>query len=190
MNAGNAFSQWLMSGILMLGCGGGALALSILFLVMGIKFWGTRDALFVVGFPLFLPAAIAIVWLSLKVTKRSNRWVELDGDVIRACNLYTGRITERTVWEIDEIITDTFQVASVAVHLTEAIHGRIRGFAIMFPDFPGGIRVFQPEMKNVSPLIEAIVAKMGERGVVVPEIMNLEGRPMVRRLLWHQRPAP
>src|SRR5262249_49897375 len=35
------------------------------------------------------------------VARRAYRWVELDGDTIRARHLYTGRTVERSVEEID-----------------------------------------------------------------------------------------
>jgi hypothetical protein len=43
-------------------------------------------------------------------------------------------------------------------------------------------------MQNVAELIQAIAAKLQERGEVVPEIINFEGSPMVRRLVFHPHP--
>lgn len=184
MNRGNAFSQYLLSLIMMGGCGGAFGALAVLCVVIGIRFWGTRDAIFLVGAPLFLAGSVAFIWISMKVMARSNRWVELDGETVRARNLYTGREVERSVWEIREITTEVFLVASAATVITEAIHGRVRGFALQFPDLPQPIRVYRPEMEGVSELVEALVAKLSERGRVVPEFIGFDGRPMVRRLIF------
>lgn len=188
MSGGQAFGQYLMSALMALGCGGAFCSLGIMFLVLGVRSWGTRDAMFLLGAPLFLVMGAAFWVITAVVAARSNRWVELDGEVIRAKNLYTGRITERPVWTLTEITTEVFAVATVAIHLTEALQGRVRGFALKFPDLPRGIRVYRPEMRNVQELIEAIVARLETRGQVVPEIIQFEGRPMIRRLLF--RPYP
>ena len=184
MSGGNVFGQYLMSFIMLGGCGGAFGLGGVVCLVVGLRGWGTRDAIFAMGSPLFLAAAVAFAVITWKVMARSNRWVELDGDRVRARNLYTGRVLERSVWEIQEITTEVFVVATAGVYVTEALHGRVRGFAILFPDVPGGIRVYQPEMRGVGELMEGLVAKLSERGRVVSEIIEFDGRPMIRRLVW------
>ena len=68
--------QYLMSLLMLVGCGGGFGSLAMLRRVLGPQAWGTRDARFIIGFPLFLGMAVAFVWISAVVMARSKRWVE------------------------------------------------------------------------------------------------------------------
>jgi hypothetical protein len=188
MTAGHAFGQYLMSFIMSCGCGGMFLGAGALMFNAARREGKLNDPMLLGGEVVFLLCAAFFIGLTAFVAVRSNRWVELDGDIIRAKNLYTGRIVEKSVWDTNEIMTEVFLVASAAVHITEMFQGRVRGFAIRFSDLPKGIKVYRPEMQNVAELIQAIAAKLQERGEVVPEIINFEGRPMVRRLVFHPHP--
>lgn len=181
--------QYLMSFIMSCGCGGMFLAAGALMFNAARREGKLNDPMLFSGEMVFLVCAAFFIGLTVFVAARSNRWVELDGDVIRAKNLYTGRIVEKSVWDTTEIMTEVFLVATTAIRVTEMFQGRVRGFAIRFPDLPKGIRVYRPEMQNVAELIQAITARLQERGEVVPEIINFEGSPMVRRLVFHPRPA-
>jgi hypothetical protein len=39
-------------------------------------------------------------------------------------------------------------------------------------------------MTNAKELIEAIVYRMAEKAAITAEIVNLEGKPLVRRIYW------
>lgn len=187
LTRGNIFGQYLMTFLMLGGCAGPFLVFGIIAAIVGLHSWGTKYAVLIIGLPVMGSLACFLVWVTMKVVNRSNRWVELDGDIVRAKNLYTGKLTERRVAEIEEITTEVYLVANAAVRLTELFQGRVRGFAIKFPDLPEGIRVYRPEMNNVEGLIQAIAAKMSEHGSVAPEVINFEGRPMIRRLVWEDR---
>ncbi len=113
-----------------------------------------------------------------------NEWVELDGDALRWKPLFTQRVRERSVGEIETIETLTLAMRTVAVRIAEGMFGRIKGFEFRFPDMKRGIRVFRadPAMTNVRELLEGVVAQMYQYGEVVPEIVDLDGKPLVRRL--------
>jgi hypothetical protein len=67
--------------------------------------------------------------------------------------------------------------------------GRIKGFALRFPNVKQGLRIFRadPAMTNVRELLEGVVAKMYECGEVGPEIIDLEGTPLIHRLTLARR---
>jgi hypothetical protein len=52
-----------------------------------------------------------------------------------------------------------------------------------------GVRVFRadPAMTNVRELLEGVVSKMYEFGEVVPEITDLDGTPLIRRLTLERK---
>jgi hypothetical protein len=187
ITGGHAFGQYLMSFMMSCGCGGMFLGAGVMSFLAARREGKLNDPALIPAEAIFLLGAAAFVGITIWVAQRSNRWVELDGEVIRARNLYTGRIVEKSVWEVTEVTTEVYLVAGAAVRITELLQGRIRGFSIRFPDLPKGLRVYRPEMQKVAELIQAIAAKLQERGEVVPEIINFEGRPMVRRLVYHRR---
>jgi len=123
------------------------------------------------------------------VTRNDYAWVELDGATLRAKHLYTGRIVERPIEEIDDLLTLVFLVNSPATMLVEAWLGRIRGFMIRFKDKCTPLQVCRtdPAMKNAKELMEAIVYRMSEKGEVDAEIIDLEGEPLVRRIFWKDK---
>jgi hypothetical protein len=123
------------------------------------------------------------------IARDANAWVELDGHTLRWKHMFTGRVRERDVGEVEEITTLVLMMKTLTVRIHEGIFGRIRGFEFRFPDMRQGVRIWRadPKMSNVAELIEAVVSRMYERGEVVPEIINLDGKPLVKRLKLRPR---
>lgn len=113
-----------------------------------------------------------------------NEWVELDGDTLRWKHLFTRQVQERKICEIEAVVTLTLAIRTVAVRIAEGIFGRIKGFEFRFPGMKQGVRVFRadPTMTQVRELLEGVIAQMYQYGEVVPEIVELDGQPLVRRL--------
>lgn len=147
------------------------------FLLVVVPVLSVRLGLF--GFLTLLGAAITFL-----IARDANAWVELDGNTLRWKHMFTGRVGERDVGQIDEILTVVLMVKTAALHIHESVFGRIRGFEFRFPDMKQGVRIWRadPKMSNVAELVEAVVLRMYERGEVVPEIIDLDGRPLVKRL--------
>jgi hypothetical protein len=134
-----------------------------------------------------LPAALAVALSGLLIyliTRHDYRWIELDGETLRARHLYTGRVVERRVDEIEELLTHVFQVRTAAAALTDAWLGRVRAIEIRFFDGRTPLRVSRtdPAMRNARELIEAVIYRMSRQGEVDAEVINLDGRPLIRRL--------
>jgi hypothetical protein len=57
---------------------------------------------------------------------------------------------------------------------------------IRFRGKPSPFRVARadPAMKNAKELIEAIVFRMSEKGEVDAELIDFEGKPLIRRIHW------
>jgi hypothetical protein len=117
-------------------------------------------------------------------TRNDYSWVELDGETLRARHLYTQRVIERSIDEIEDLLTLVFQIRTVTVRITESWLGRVRGIEIRFRDKRTPLRVCRadPKMRNAKTLIEAIVYRMSEIGEVDAEIIDLEGKPIIRRI--------
>lgn len=147
-------------------------------------------------FPVNLLAAAAALagfgYIVYRGTRNDYAWVELDGETLRAKHLYTRRVVERTIEEIDDLLTLVFQVQTVATLITEAWSGRIRGIMIRFHDQRTPLQVCRadPAMKNAKELIEAIVYRMSENCEVDAEVINFEGKPLIRRIHWRSGAEP
>lgn len=128
------------------------------------------------------------VYFIYLVTRNDYYWVELDGETLRAQHLYTRRIIERSIDEIEDLLTLVIQVRSAAILITEAWLGRIRGIMIRFRDQRTPLQVSRadPAMRNAKELIEAIVYRMSEKGAIDAEIIDLEGKPLIRRIHWKE----
>jgi len=118
------------------------------------------------------------------IARDVNEWVELDGDTLRWKHLFTRRVQERKIREIEAVVTLTLAIRTVTVRIVEGIYGRIKGFEFRFPGMKQGVRVFRadPTMTHVRELLEGVIAQMYQYGEVVPEIVDLDGLPLVRRL--------
>jgi hypothetical protein len=123
-------------------------------------------------------------FLGFYIARDVNEWVELDGDAFRWKHLFTRQVSERDLSEIEAIVTLTLVFRTRTVRIVEGMLGRIKGFEFQFHDMKQGVRVFRadPAMTNVRQLLEGVVSKMYEYGDVVPEIIDFEGTPLIRRL--------
>jgi hypothetical protein len=170
---GHVVGQYIGSGI-MLGLG---LGLGTLFALL-------------MPLPVNILASAAVVaccgWLVYRATRNDCAWVELDGDVLRAKYLYTGRIIERSIEEIDDLLTLVYQLRTLETIVAEAWLGRVRGIQIRFRDkrTPLLISRADPAMRNARELIEAVVYRMSEKGGVDAEVVDFAGRPLIRRIYW------
>jgi hypothetical protein len=152
--------------------------------------------LFAFTLPLPLNILAALVALSLGgglaclVGRNDYMWVELDGHTIRAKHLYTGRITERSIDEIDHLQTLVLQVQNLTTMIVNVWLGRVRGIMLHFRDkrWPIMVSRVDPKMTNAQQLMEAIVYRMSERGEIDAEVIDFRGTPLIRRIYWKQQP--
>jgi hypothetical protein len=167
---GHVIGQFLAT-FLMSGLGLGMALGSVL--MLGLEGLGLA-ALLVAGFG----------YVVYRATRYDYAWVELQGDNIRAKHLYTRRVVERSIDEVEDLLTLVFPVQNTTTAITDALVGRVRGILIRFTDQQKPLQVSRadPAMRNARELIEAIVYRMIEKGDVDVEVINLEGRPMVRRI--------
>jgi hypothetical protein len=102
--------------------------------------------------------------------RRDYAWVELDGDTLRARHLYTRRVIERSVDEIEDLI-------AVLPH---------RGFEIRFQDkrLPLRIQRVDPAMKNATELIASVISRMVQRADLDADLMSYCGDRLIRRIYW------
>ncbi len=154
--------------------------------------------LFAFALPLplaLLAAAAALAGFAAIIhlmTHNDYRWVELDGDTLRARRLYTGRIIERSIADIDSLGTMVYQVRRVATLAIERLMGRVKGVEIRFRDRRTPLRILRadPAMTNAAELIEAVIYRMRQLRELETEIVNWQGEPLVRRVFWKgEQPA-
>lgn len=119
-------------------------------------------------------------------THNDYRWVELDGNTLRAKHAYTGRVIERNIAEIDNLGTMIYQVRRAATVVVEKLLGRVKGIEIRFRDGRTPLRILRadPAMTNAEELIEAVLYRMSRTGALEPEIVVFQGQPLVRRIRW------
>lgn len=127
--------------------------------------------------------------LGVLIAHDVNAWVEVDGNMLRWKHLFTRRVHERQICELDAIVTLTLAVRTAVVRIAEGVFGRIKGFDFRFRGTKRGVRIFRadPAMTNVRELVEAVVNRLYLYGDVVPEIVNFEGKPLIRRLTLRRR---
>ena len=136
-----------------------------------------------------LGAAAAVVAFAAFVhlaTHNDYRWIELDGNTLRARRLYTGRIIERPIDEIDCLGTMVYQVGGDTTAVIEGLLGRVKGVEVRFRDQRTPLRVLRadPAMTNAAELIEALLYRMRQQRELDTEIVNWVGKPLVRRVWW------
>lgn len=118
-------------------------------------------------------------------THNDYRWVELDGDTLRAKHLYTGRTIERRVNEIEFLGTMVYTVRRAETVIVEALLG-VKGVEIRFRDRRTPLRVLRadPAMTNAKEFIEALVFRMAAIREIEPEIIEFARAPLVRNIHW------
>ncbi len=132
-----------------------------------------------------MAAAVPLVgfgYIVYRATGNVYAWIELDGDTLRAKHLYTRRVVERTIGEIEELRTLVFNT------LEALLLGRIRRITIRFRDWrtPLAVSRADPAMTNAKELIEAVVYRMSEYGEIDTEIAIWMGKPFIRRIYWKE----
>jgi hypothetical protein len=148
-------------------------------------------------FPLNLLACVAALagfgtFVHL-ATHNDYRWIELDGNTLRAKHLYTGRVIERSIADIEALATMVYQIQTTETAVIEALLGRVKGIEVRFRDRRTPLRVLRadPAMTNARELIEAIVFRMGQTREIDAEVVDHAGRPIVRYIHWKgERPTP
>jgi hypothetical protein len=173
-----AAGQW----IALIVFGAGPIVLGVMVLVAAAD---PRTKL--LGGGILLAIGLALAWVTVR---QCNAWVEIDGDTLLWQHLVTRRISRREVGQLASIVTlvrntDVGRPQDrMAAKLVEKILGRIKGFEFRFVD---GARVqisrADPAMSNVLELLEATLARMSRCGTVVPEVIELRGTPLVKRLI-------
>ena len=125
----------------------------------------------------------AFVYLA---THNDYRWVELEGNTLRAKHLYTGRVVERPVEEIESLGTLVYPVKQLATIVMEKFLGRVKGIEIRFRDRRNPLRIMRadPAMTNASGFIEAVLYRMSRVRELDTETILLDGQPLVRNIHW------
>ena len=170
-SGGRVFGQYLATG-LVASLGAGIAVLFALFMEPPLNILGGAASLGTFGVFIFL------------MTRNDRRWVELDGTTVRARHLYTGRIIERSVGDIESLNTVFYPVANAAVLLVEKMWGRIKGIEIRFRDrrTPLAIMRSDPAMTNAKELIEAVMARMQQLGELDVDVIQLDGSPIIKQV--------
>lgn len=125
----------------------------------------------------------AFVYLA---THNGYRWVELEGNALRAKHLYTGHTIERSVDEIESLGTMVYQVRRIETLVIEKLLGRVKGVEIRFRDRRTPLRILRadPAMTNAKELIEAVLYRMTQVRELDVEIVNFAGQPLVWNIHW------
>jgi hypothetical protein len=126
-------------------------------------------------------------------THNDYRWVELEGNTLRARHLYTGRMIERSVDEIDCLGTMVYPYRRLETVVIEKLLGRVKGIEIRFRDQRTPLRILRadPAMTNAQEMIEGILYRMGQIRALDAEVVDFAGQPLVRNIHWQgEQPAP
>ena len=169
---GHAIGQYLFTAILSL-LGVGMAALFGLTSRFPANVLGVLAPLALVGFVIY------------RGTRNDYRWVELAGRTLRAKHLYTGRVVERDIADVADLLTLVIQVRSLTVRVTERLVGRVRGVMIRFRDGRTPLLVSRadPKMRHAQELVEAVLYRLGQfGGELEAEVIDFEGKPLVRRV--------
>lgn len=120
------------------------------------------------------------------ITHNDYRWVELDGDTLRARHLYTGRTIERSVDEIDSSSTMFYQARRLETVIIEKWLGRIKGIEIRFRDRRTPLRILRadPAMTNAEELIQGVLYRLSQAGELDADVENVDGKPLLRNIHW------
>ena len=141
----------------------------------------------------FLCGGVALIALGaflLYQASKGSVWVELDGDVLRARAMFTFRVTEHLIEEIEEVRTLVRVVRHAPeVIVTDALLGHVAGFEIRFRGARRSFGLLSHDMNHVPELIGALLAHMAERGRLLPEMIQLQGRPILKRITWEDAPG-
>ena len=153
---------------------------------------GMAYVFFFVPWPVNLPIMLLVLagtaCLIYFATRNDYSWVELEDNVIRARHMYTGRLIERTVDEIKELVPRVILGHSASAQIASAWMGRIRMMEIRFQDGKAPFQICRsdPAMSNAREFMVALVYQMSQHGEVATEVTTLDGRPLLKRICWKQ----
>jgi hypothetical protein len=128
-------------------------------------------------------AALGCLAFVFVVTRHDHRWIELDGQTLRAKHLYTGLVLERSVAEVESLRAIVHQgQGALDTFLIHKLLGRLKGMEICFRDGATPLRVMlsDPAMTNARELIAALLYRMSEQGELEAEIIEFHGQPLAR----------
>lgn len=130
--------------------------------------------------------ALFVYW----ATKDDYYTIELDGDELRAKHLYTGRVITRRVPEIEKLTSVVQHGGTIETAVTQQLLGRIKGMEIWFRNWSAPLRILRadPAMTNAQELLQAILYRMSQIDELEPEIIQYEGKPLVRTIYWKAEP--
>ncbi len=154
---------------------------------MALTLWLAKPPLSYFGSAVIaLCFAFFVYW----ATKDDYHEIELDGDVIRAKHLYTGRVITRRVQEIEKLTSVVQHGGTVESVVTQQLLGRIKGMEIWFRNWRAPLRILRsdPAMTNSQELLQGILHRMSQVDELAPEIVQYEGRPLVRTIYWKAEP--
>ncbi len=119
-------------------------------------------------------------------THNDYRWVELEGNTLRAQHLYTGRTLERSIEEIDSLSTLVYQGRRIETVVIHKLLGRVKGIEVRFRDQRTPLRILRsdPAMTHAQELIEGILYRMAQVRQLDAEIIDHGGQPLVRNIHW------
>lgn len=125
----------------------------------------------------------ALVYLA---THNDYGWVELEGNALRAGHLYSSRTIERTIGDIESLVTMAYLIRKIETLVIEKLLGRVKGVEVRFRDQRNPIRILRadPAMTNAEELIKAILYRMAQIGKLDAEVVIFAGQPLVRKVHW------
>jgi hypothetical protein len=168
---------------------GTAIVVGIGLLAMGLSAWFLPAPLNYLGALAQIAGWGVFAYLA---TRNDFDWVELDGEMLRAHHLYTGRILERKVQEIERLVTVVHHGGTAEGAVIQHLLGRIKGMEIKFRDKRTPLKVLRsdPAMTNAMELLQAILFRMSEIDELDADIGEQGGRPFVRNVHWkHEEPV-
>lgn len=133
-----------------------------------------------------LAVIVGIATLIYLATHNDYRWVELDGQTLRARHLYTGRTVERSINDIESLHAIVYNLRTLQRLVTESLLGRVKGMEVRFSDGRTPLRILRsdPAMANALPLLAAIVYRMSEIRPLEMEVVPFAGAPLLRTISW------
>lgn len=133
----------------------------------------------VLGVAACLSSIVAITYL---VGRNDYRWIELDGNTLRARRLYTWSTIERSVEEIAGVLTIYHAGQRAETLVLNKVFGRVKGAEIRFRDGRTPLRIYRtdPAMINAQEFIEGVLYRLQQITPLEVDMANVDGRPLVR----------
>ena len=155
--------------------------------VAALLFWFAEKPLGYVGGLASLAGFGVFAYL---MTKGDYGEVVLEGDEIRAKHLYTGRVVKRRVQEIERMTSIVYHGGTTEGAAVQALLGRIKGMEVRFRDGRTPLQILRsdPAMTNAQELLQGILYRMSQIDELEPEIVQANGRQLVRTIYWKAEP--